>query len=577
LLLVALGSSGVAVAAYAAHVLRRLEDSTVDLRFRVRGTEKPNGGIVIVKVDDKTFQDLNMQWPFPRAVHARLLARIEAERPAAIVYDVQFSEPSQHGQRDDLALLQAISGARHRIVFAITETDARGNFRFLGSDEGRKLLREVGSRGASGLFPFDAGGEIRHVTTSAGGLDSIAVATAEIASSGRLDPPAGTSQWIDFRGPDGTFPSVSFSDALRGNLPPTFFTGRIAVIGVTAPSLQDVHPTSTDGQMSGPEIEANAIDSALRRWPLHSVPGSAALLAIVVLGGAVPLSSLRLGPVAATLVGAAVGVAFTVGAQVAFAGGEVATFGYPMVALALSGTGSLAVQLMTEAFERARVRDLFARFVPADVVDEVLRSASGLRLGGVEREGTVMFTDLRGFTAMAEPLTPTTVINVLNRYLAEMSDAILDHGGTLVAYMGDGIMAVFGAPLPQADHADRAVATAREMLDVRLPRFNDWLRCQQLGDGLEMGIGINSGSIMSGHVGSERRVEYAAVGDTTNTASRIEALSKDTPQMLLLSEATRHALVEPPDDLEFVTEAGIRGRVARIRLWTIGDGRLRSP
>src|SRR5205807_7233774 len=135
----------------------------------------------------------------------------------------------------------------------------------------------------------------------------------------------------------------------------------------------------------------------------------------------------------------------------------------------------------------------FSRFVPEDVVDEVLaRADRGLRLGGVQREGTVMFTDLRGFTTFAESLKPDGVIDVLNRYLSEMSDAILDHGGTLVAYMGDGIMAVFGAPLPQEDHADRALAAALEMRDVRLPRFNEWLRAEGLSEGFRMGIGLNS-------------------------------------------------------------------------------------
>src|SRR5213082_2784010 len=111
-----------------------------------------------------------------------------------------------------------------------------------------------------------------------------------------------------------------------------------------------------------------------------------------------------------------------------------------------------------------------------------------------------MFTDLRGFTSLAETLTPARVIDILNHYLSEMSDAILNHGGTLVAYMGDGIMAVFGAPLVQEDHADRALATAREMLEVRLPRFNDWIHSEGMGDGFRMGIGLNSGHVMSGHV-----------------------------------------------------------------------------
>src|SRR5207245_9386779 len=131
------------------------------------------------------------------------------------------------------------------------------------------------------------------------------------------------------------------------------------------------------------------------------------------------------------------------------------------------------------------------RFVPEDVGAEVLaRAGEGLRLGGVQRDGTVMFTDLRGFTTFAETLTPDRVIEVLNRYLSEMSDSILDHGGTLVAYMGDGIMAVFGAPIAQADHADRALATAREMRAVRLPHFNACLGERGLGAGCRMGIDL---------------------------------------------------------------------------------------
>jgi adenylate cyclase len=158
-----------------------------------------------------------------------------------------------------------------------------------------------------------------------------------------------------------------------------------------------------------------------------------------------------------------------------------------------------------------------------------------------------------------------------------MSDAILDHGGTLVAYMGDGIMAVFGAPLPQDNHADRALSAAREMLDVRLPRFNEWLRAEELSDGFRMGIGLNSGHVMSGHVGSERRVEYTAVGDTTNTASRIEALTKGTPYQLYLSGATKDALLEPPPDLIHVGETDIRGRAAKLELWTVGAAPEPAP
>ena len=153
------------------------------------------------------------------------------------------------------------------------------------------------------------------------------------------------------------------------------------------------------------------------------------------------------------------------------------------------GIGALGIHLLADdAFERQRTRDVFARFVPESVVDEVLeRADDDLRLGGVRRESTVLFSDLRGFTSFAEALEPDRVIEVLNHYLGEMSDAILDHGGTLVAYMGDGIMAVFGAPIEQPDHADRALAAARGDAGPRLKAFNEWMQSEGIGRGLPHG------------------------------------------------------------------------------------------
>jgi adenylate cyclase len=222
--------------------------------------------------------------------------------------------------------------------------------------------------------------------------------------------------------------------------------------------------------------------------------------------------------------------------------------------------------------ERARVRDIFSRFVPEHVVDEVLRRTDDdLRLGGVTLEGTVMFSDLRDFTTFAESLPADTVIEVLNRYVSEMSDAILDNGGTLVAYMGDGIMAVFGAPIEMAGHADCAVAAAREMLHTRLPDFNGWLQESSLGDGFRMGIGLSTGPIMSGTVGSERRLEYTTVGDTTNTASRLEAMTKGTPHSILIADSTRRSLRRQAEDLVFVDELHVRGKQSKVRLWTLAE------
>jgi class 3 adenylate cyclase len=216
--------------------------------------------------------------------------------------------------------------------------------------------------------------------------------------------------------------------------------------------------------------------------------------------------------------------------------------------------------------EQARVRDVFARFLPESIVDEVfVRSNGEVRLGGTRLICTVLFTDLRGFTSFAERTPPDVVIDVLNRFLGEVTDAVLDNGGTLVTYLGDGVLAVFGAPIECGDHADRALTTAREMLYTRLPRFNTWLR-HASQDEFQIGIGVCSGPLMSGNVGSERRLSYTAIGDTVNTAARIEAHTKEVPHSALVSQST-HDLLTETDGLVFVDEITLRGRTTPTRLW----------
>jgi adenylate cyclase len=148
---------------------------------------------------------------------------------------------------------------------------------------------------------------------------------------------------------------------------------------------------------------------------------------------------------------------------------------------------------------------------------------------------------------------------------------VLDHGGTLVSYTGDGIMAVFGAPIRQEDHAQRAFAAADEILDVRLPRWNDWLDQNDIHEGFEMGIALNSGPFMSGNIGSAERLAYTAIGDTINTCSRLESLTKETPYMLHVSEST-YVLLRPEQqaELTYHDELPIRGRTTKLKLWGMG-------
>jgi class 3 adenylate cyclase len=220
--------------------------------------------------------------------------------------------------------------------------------------------------------------------------------------------------------------------------------------------------------------------------------------------------------------------------------------------------------------EQERVRNVFTRFLPEPIAAEMLARSDGRPLiRAVRLWATVMFVDLRGFTAFAETQPVEQVIRVLHRYQGTMSDAVLDHGGTLVDYLGDGLYAVFGAPIESIDHADRAVAAAREMVTARLSDFNGWLRAEGVDQTFRMGIGLNSGRVMSGTTGTDRRIDYAVIGDTVNTAARIEQLTKTTGRSLLLADQTRTNMTGSSEGLTFVDEFEIRGKQSGIKLWTV--------
>ena len=558
-------------ALYPTHALRRLELSTVDERFSIRGKEKPPDDVVLVAINDKTFNDLEVRWPFRRLWYARAIRQLKKAGAKVIAVDVQFTEPETDHPDDDGRLILATRAAGN-VVLATTEVDAHGKTNIFGGSGKNGGLDYSRGVPANSNYQDDDDDRIRRVPFSLDRLVSFPLAAVKVALGHQPKLPPGKSAWIDYPGPPGTIRGLSFSDVARGRFEASAVRGKVVVIGATAPSLHDQHSTSTSsgGLMAGPEIHAAAIDTALRGFPLRSVPRWLDVLLIVALGVVAPLAALRFRILVAVGVGLLALALFVVGTQVAFDHGRILTFVYPVVA----GVGALlataAIHGVTVAFEREQARDAFARFVPEAVVDEVLRSADGARLGGVQAEGTVMFSDLRGFTSFAETLEPATVIGALNRYLTAMSEAILDHGGTLVAYMGDGIMAVFGAPLKQDDHADRALAAAREMLE-RLKGFNEWLRSEGLHEGFKMGIGLNSGPVMSGHVGSERRLEYTALGDTTNTAARLEGMTKGTPYQLYVAESTRSRLSEPPEDLVEVGDFEVRGRTSKVKLWSLRE------
>ncbi|HEV7176692.1 MAG TPA: CHASE2 domain-containing protein, partial [Solirubrobacteraceae bacterium] len=161
LALVAVGATAFGILGYGASLLQSLEGSTINTRFTVRGTQAVPKNLMVVRIDDASFQDLNKQFPFPRAVDGKAIANIAAQHPAAIAVDIQLSEPSVLGQNDDVALLSAVNDAHGKVIFSDTEPTGNGNVAFLGSGKGTALLKSVGSRPAEGSFPFDPGGVIR--------------------------------------------------------------------------------------------------------------------------------------------------------------------------------------------------------------------------------------------------------------------------------------------------------------------------------------------------------------------------------------------------------------------------------
>ncbi len=489
-----------------------------------------------------------------------------------VTFDVQFSELGSAAGDNALGYAFIRNHGRTAVATTEVEDDGRPNLFF------EEALQQLGVRAGNANLPTDPDGIIRRFGHTIEKLKAFAIVAAEIAIGRPItrEEMGSDEQWIDYAGSPGTITSYSYSRVHDGKVPPSVFKDKIVVIGATAPSLQDIHATPTGAVMSGPEIQANAIVTALRGFPLRSLSTGWNIVLIVVLGLLVPLVSLRAGPLVAVAVGVVGYGLFSLGTQLAFEqSGRVSSYVYPTAALAMATVGSVGAHYTLAAFERERVRDVFSRFVPEQVVDQVLEQADAdLRLHGKELVTTVMFSDLRGFTSSAEDMPAENVITVLNYYLHEMSEAILAHGGTLVCYMGDGIYAIWGAPLEQEDHADRALAAAREMLLERLPKFNGWMREQGYGEGYFMGIGLNSGPVMTGNVGHERRMDYTAVGDVVNTASRIEGMTKGTPYSVLIAESTIEMMSERPTDLAYYEELEIRGRIAKLKLWALD---IRKP
>jgi CHASE2 domain-containing sensor protein len=352
-LLAGLIAAAIGVTGHLAHLLPGVQSDAVALRFQARSAHTPPE-LVVVAIDDVTFSDLGLQWPFRRSLHARAVDRLRAAGARTIVYDVQFTEASSR-PRDDLALFDAVRRAGN-VVLATSEVDDDGRTNVLGGDEN---LREARARVGASNLPSGPGGVFERFTPTALGIETLPVVAARLAGGPRLKPSdfERDGAWIDYRGGPGTVRTVSFSDLVEGRTPSAVLRDKIVVVGASAPALQDVHatPAASRQLMAGPEIQANAIWTALHGLTLRSVPLLVDLLAVIALALAPAIAGLRARPLAVALVAPLVGAAWLGAAQLAFNSGDVVAVVWPLASLLMGTTGTVAGRYLAELSERRRM------------------------------------------------------------------------------------------------------------------------------------------------------------------------------------------------------------------------------
>jgi adenylate cyclase len=376
-----------------------------------------------------------------------------------------------------------------------------------------------------------------------------------------------------WHGPALSYRRVSFHDVYfdldrsRPTRAPDEFTNKIVVIGTTAAALLDLRVTPMGAKFPGPEVIATAIDNLKNGERVRAAPAwTVALLTACVVLLPAALFARGVGVLAVGFV--------TVGVSAVLATAGWAALVYERLALAVVGPTVLggwvyyviaAVQAyLVERRSRQRVTQLFSRFLDPRVVSNLVEQGeTSAAMSGQRREITVLFSDIRGFTTLSEQKSPQEVVDILNRYFSLQVEVIFRHQGTLDKYIGDAIMAFWGAPTEQADHACRALAAARDMQEA-LERFK--LELGEAGQHFDIGIGINTGEAVVGFIGSPiHRQDYTVIGDTVNTASRIEGATKGRARVLV-AQATKDACREP---IAFVDHgfAKLKGRSGEVRLY----------
>ncbi|MEN6347864.1 MAG: adenylate/guanylate cyclase domain-containing protein [Syntrophomonas sp.] len=579
--------------------------SRIDLRlydncFLARGVEKSSPQIVILAIDDSSINRLGpLAWP--RSMHARLLEKLAQAK--VVTFDMTFHSPQD--PKEDAAFAEAI--AKHgRVVVA-------SKFSFEEDENGEQLQVFEGPidellPGAAGLgfvnTPTDIDDVVRRtslidVNTFEVPFPSLGIATCLVAENisyndiklkqGRLIvgkkqiPVNKLNQAMSmFWGPMGTFETISYADVIEGIKPPSYFKDKIVLIGSITAEDHDTYrtPFTTSNMVKsgaletpGVEIHASIIQSFLEDKWFKELPPGYNLLFLLIAGLLTSLAVSKRGPwkgllgtavVAVLCLSLVYGLWFYQRLWLSLAG--------PLVLIGLTYVVVTASDFIQAELDRRKTKAMFSRYVSADVVDELMKNPDDISLGGKKQVVTIMFADIRGFTAFSENKDPVDVITRLNEYLTAMTDSIQSHGGTLDKYLGDGLMAFFGAPIYFEDHVERAVQVAREIQQKVIALNKKWAD-EQGAVPLLVAVGINTGPVVVGNVGSPERMDYTLIGEDANLASRVEALTKLFETLVLVSERSYDLLPEGPTkaSLRYVGEELVKGFSNPIKVYSFTD------
>lgn len=574
------------------HVLAPLENRLSDLFVRQQAQSlQPDADIVIVDIDDTSLarmQDIAGNWPWPRAVHGELVRGIAAQQPKAIVFDILFSERDEYRPDSDAAFNEALQGLDNvyfpMVRQAMDEQGAPlsevsgmlGLQRTDHADDGARIavlppLALDPQHWRVGTINFaedpDGVGRRYQLYTEAYGW-LVPSLPARVAKDSGYDVPQRPDMILAWRGMPGAFKHIPYVDLYedfsrqRPQRAVDELKGKIVIIGTAATSLHDMRTTPISSLHPGMEILATAIDglkngrSMQRADEGFALGLAAALLSLLTLAFLRGINALKVG-----LALAAVTLLVLLGSYLAVASLYLLPVLSPLL-LAWAGYFAFALhEYLRERRSREQAVQMFSRFVNPHVVKELV-AHGGLSRAGESREITILFSDIRGFTTLSEKRTPQQVVELLNRYFTLQVEVVFRHGGSLDKFIGDCIMAFWGAPLDDPEHARHAVEAALEMGEV-LQRFK-----KELGEedaDFDVGIGIHSGPAVVGLIGSDQRREYTAIGDTVNLGSRIEGLTKGVSRILV----SRETMQACGDAFEFKSYGSfkVKGREQDVELF----------